>query len=1093
MSSSCSSVDLGIGPDFDDLLIDSLLNDIELFSEHTNRLRRSLDPTSYVPESESKCVQVHAALSMVSQSVRDLLIRYPVFKTSQVLIPASQLVHSIKGLNFDGSFVDLTRTLQCIEKLEAAVGNTLRHSLNVRDLTESSPTKYNTVTFGRKLNKQATLGAPINSNGSAQPEPISNGTATVTGASDLAHAIGVGKKTGRAPLFRRHSAFQPPQPAPECEMDALLMESAGPEAMQLAFGRSKAWSKYCQIVIGFYNQRLRLENEHAQKLQKLAESTKNTLTVEFKNNTCLPLFDHFVELLEVTEEYGSKAESTFKSMNEKVVKNLQQRHDDHESLRRSLKQDYAKQEKALNTCLSDLKKAQRNMESSQSSYFKARDTTSRSQHAIQNAGVLGPDHHRKMKEIEKKRKNEEDAFQKKSEAESQVRQLKMRKEIMTQSLNDLKIQNIKELCSAIILCDRTTQVTASQFSEAFSNFWLPFPAKYQELADAARYYRPGAEFMSFLHNLPGRSISNSSLLRQDGTSAATPSEDEHVATTSTGGRSSTASSSSRARRNALNEAEHLDFITETQQHRKPKKSMGRLFDQGSTTDYSEPTKSHKLVRTRQVIKCYQCDRVSLLSETVKCTTCGICWHKKCLAGNTVVCGPNAKPLAESTRRVSIFGVPLKNHLELQKRQVPQILERCIDEIQKRGMKARGIYRTCGVKSKVEQICQMFEQSDGKSEILLDEVHPMNIASVIKLYFRKLPEPLLGFELYKEFIDFDVAMEQAQIITRLQDLFVTKLPEQNYETLKFLMLHLKRVTWFQTSNLMTASNLAAVIAPSLIWGPIHGISSTPISSTSSHSGSFINDAHQQSRVIEIIINYAFEIFGVECKQDWKEFFEKYSNLKEPEQQLENVDQTDFTREGLGIGEDDDELDEEFDGEDEIEQTGCSSSNVSQLPPTPDMLRNSEYNFDGSVDELNSSRSSKQYLPAIRTVSAGNPPSQLSVHSHDGLSKHRSFTTSILVSPQNDRKIFLPQQHSVDSRTRELAEKQQETGNTTNKVVRSGEVTIDMKQDQFFIPSPESNGSSQPSTIKNSSGSNGTDGDQVCLNGLGLFLGTDVSYV
>lgn len=54
---------------------------------------------------------------------------------------------------------------------------------------------------------------------------------------------------------------------------------------------------------------------------------------------------------------------------------------------------------------------------------------------------------------------------------------------------------------------------------------------------------------------------------------------------------------------------------------------------------------------------------------------------------------------------------------------------------------------------------------------------------------------------------------------------------------------------------------------------------------------------------------------------------------------------LAREGLGIGEDDDELDEEFDGEDEIEQTGCSSSNVSQLPPTPDMLRNSEYNFDG----------------------------------------------------------------------------------------------------------------------------------------------------
>uniref|UniRef100_A0A914YZF9 Rho GTPase-activating protein 29/45 N-terminal domain-containing protein n=1 Tax=Panagrolaimus superbus TaxID=310955 RepID=A0A914YZF9_9BILA len=129
MSSSCSSIDLGIDPDFEDLLADSLLNDIELFAEHSNRLRVSLDSNAYIPDGESRCVQVHAALSMVSQSVRDLLVRYPIFKTSQVLIPASQLVHSVKELNFDSSVIDSARTLQCIEKLEAAVGNTLRQSV----------------------------------------------------------------------------------------------------------------------------------------------------------------------------------------------------------------------------------------------------------------------------------------------------------------------------------------------------------------------------------------------------------------------------------------------------------------------------------------------------------------------------------------------------------------------------------------------------------------------------------------------------------------------------------------------------------------------------------------------------------------------------------------------------------------------------------------------------------------------------------------------------------------------------------------------------------------------------------------------------
>lgn len=43
------------------------------------------------------CVSVHSALSMVSQAVRDLLVRYPAFKTTHVLLPASQLIHSVKG------------------------------------------------------------------------------------------------------------------------------------------------------------------------------------------------------------------------------------------------------------------------------------------------------------------------------------------------------------------------------------------------------------------------------------------------------------------------------------------------------------------------------------------------------------------------------------------------------------------------------------------------------------------------------------------------------------------------------------------------------------------------------------------------------------------------------------------------------------------------------------------------------------------------------------------------------------------------------------------------------------------------------------
>lgn len=68
--------------------------------------------------------------------------------------------------------------------------------------------------------------------------------------------------------------------------------------------------------------------------------------------------------------------------------------------------------------------------------------------------------------------------------------------------------------------------------------------------------------------------------------------------------------------------------------------------------------------------------------------------------------------------------------------------------------------------------------------------------------------------------------------------------------------------------MTASNLAAVISPSLIWQRSASLSLTasmdvcPISATSgggNGSSSFINDAHQQTKVVELMVQNAYVSF------------------------------------------------------------------------------------------------------------------------------------------------------------------------------------------------------------------------------------------
>lgn len=52
-----------------------------------------------------------------------------------------------------------------------------------------------------------------------------------------------------------------------------------------------------------------------------------------------------------------------------------------------------------------------------------------------------------------------------------------------------------------------------------------------------------------------------------------------------------------------------------------------------------------------------------------------------------------------------------------------------------------------MKTKIEELCEQFERED----VDLSGIHPSNIASVVKLYLRQLPEPILTHQLYPDFI------------------------------------------------------------------------------------------------------------------------------------------------------------------------------------------------------------------------------------------------------------------------------------------------------------------------------------------------------
>lgn len=101
----------------------------------------------------------------------------------------------------------------------------------------------------------------------------------------------------------------------------------------------------------------------------------------------------------------------------------------------------------------------------------------------------------------------------------------------------------------------------------------------------------------------------------------------------------------------------------------------------------------------------------------------------------------------------MFGTELSEQVIREDRTVPQIVEQCINAVEMRGLDYEGIYRKSGGAGQMRMIQQAFEQG---LPIDLDDVEEVNdicaVTSVLKHYFRQLPNPLLTYELYSQFIE-----------------------------------------------------------------------------------------------------------------------------------------------------------------------------------------------------------------------------------------------------------------------------------------------------------------------------------------------------
>ncbi|XP_037366620.2 rho GTPase-activating protein 21 isoform X2 [Talpa occidentalis] len=149
------------------------------------------------------------------------------------------------------------------------------------------------------------------------------------------------------------------------------------------------------------------------------------------------------------------------------------------------------------------------------------------------------------------------------------------------------------------------------------------------------------------------------------------------------------------------------------------------------------------------------------------------------------------------------------------RYIPLIVDICCKLVEERGLEYTGIYRVPGNNAAISSMQEELNKGMADIDIQDDKWRDLNvISSLLKSFFRKLPEPLFTNDKYADFIE---ANRKEDPLDRLRTLkrLIHDLPEHHYETLKFLSAHLKTVAENSEKNKMEPRNLAIVFGPTLV--------------------------------------------------------------------------------------------------------------------------------------------------------------------------------------------------------------------------------------------------------------------------------------